>query len=90
MKKLYELCRKHGILFISEEVQQGCWRTGKMFGIEHYDIIPDGIIMGKSVGASLTLGCFMARSEIIDSLPAPAHLFTMGQRASSEHRAGAS
>jgi 4-aminobutyrate aminotransferase-like enzyme len=37
-----------------------------MFGIEHYDIIPDGIIMGKSVGASLTLGCFMARSEIID------------------------
>jgi 4-aminobutyrate aminotransferase-like enzyme len=68
MKKLYELCRKHGILFISEEVQQGCWRTGKMFGIEHYDIIPDGIIMGKSVGASLTLGCFMARSEIIISV----------------------
>ena len=48
----------------NEEVQQGCWRTGKMFGIEHYDIIPDGIIMGKSVDASLTLGCFMARSEI--------------------------
>ncbi len=81
MKKLYELCKKHGILFISEEVQQGCWRTGKMFGIEHYDIVPDGIIMGKSVGASLTLGCFMARSEIIDSLPAPAHLFTMGANA---------
>ena len=53
-----------GKIDISEEVQQGCWRTGKMFGIEHYDIIPDGIIMGKSVGASLTLGCFMARSEI--------------------------
>lgn len=78
MKKLYELCKKNGILFISEEVQQGCWRTGKMFSIEHYGIIPDGIIMGKSVGASLTLGCFMARSEIIDVLPAPAHLFTMG------------
>ncbi len=78
MKKLYELCQKYGILFISEEVQQGCWRTGKMFGIEHYGIVPDGIIMGKSVGASLTLGCFMARSEIIDVLPAPAHLFTMG------------
>ena len=81
MKKLYELCRKNGILFISEEVQQGCWRTGKMFSIEHYGIVPDGIIMGKSVGASLTLGCFIARSEIIDVLPAPAHTFTLGANA---------
>lgn len=77
MKKLYELCQKNGILFISEEVQQGFWRTGKMFSIEHYGIIPDGIIMGKSLGGSLTLGAFMARSEIIDCLPAPAHLFTL-------------
>ena len=78
MKKLYDLCQKHNILFISEEVQQGFWRTGKWFSIEHYGIIPDGIIMGKSVGGSLTLGAFMARSEIMDSLPAPAHLFTLG------------
>ena len=78
MKKLFQLCRDHGILFISEEVQQGFWRTGKMFAIEHYGIVPDGIIMGKSVGASLTLGAFMARSEIMDCLPAPAHLFTLG------------
>lgn len=78
MKKLYDLCQKNGILFISEEVQQGFWRTGKMFAIEHYDIVPDGIIMGKSIGASLTLGAFMAKTEIIDCLPAPAHLFTLG------------
>lgn len=78
MKKLYELCRENGILFISEEVQQGFFRTGKWFGIEHYDIIPDGIILGKSVGAGLTLGAFMAREEIMDCLPAPAHLFTLG------------
>jgi 4-aminobutyrate aminotransferase len=81
MKKLVELCRKHGILFISEEVQQGFWRTGKMFSIEHYDIVPDGIIMGKSIGAGLTLGAFMAREEIMDCLPAPAHLFTLGGNA---------
>ena len=81
MKKLYELCKEKGILFISEEVQQGFWRTGKMFSIENYGIIPDGIIMGKSVGGSLTLGAFMARSELIDSLPAPAHLFTLGGNA---------
>ncbi len=83
MKKLYELCRKHGILFISEEVQQAFYRTGKFFSIEHYDIVPDGIIMGKSIGGSLTLGAFMARDEIMDCLPAPAHLFTLGGNAAA-------
>lgn len=82
MKKLYNLCKKHGILFISEEVQQGFWRAGHFFGIENYPgIIPDGIIMGKSIGAGLTLGAFMARAEIMDVLPAPAHLFTLGGNA---------
>ena len=83
MKKLYELCRKHGILFISEEVQQAFYRTGKFFSIEHYDIVPDGIIMGKSIGGGLTLGAFMARDEIMDCLPAPAHLFTLGGNAAA-------
>ena len=83
MKKLYELCKKHGIIFISEEVQQAFYRTGKFFSIEHYDIVPDGIIMGKSIGGSLTLGAFMARDEIMDCLPAPAHLFTLGGNAAA-------
>ena len=83
MKKLYALCKKHGILFIAEEVQQAFYRTGKFFSIEHYDIVPDGIIMGKSVGGSLTLGAFMAREEIMDCLPAPAHLFTLGGNAAA-------
>ena len=55
MKKLHALCKEHGILFISEEVQQAFYRTGKFFSIEHYDIVPDGIIMGKSIGGGLTL-----------------------------------
>ncbi len=83
MKKLYDLCKKHGILFIAEEVQQAFQRTGKWFSIEHFDIVPDGIIMGKSLGASLPLGAFMARSEIMGCLPAPAHLFTLGGNALS-------
>lgn len=78
MRKLYNLCKTHDILFFAEEVQQGFWRTGKWFSIEHYGIIPDGIVMGKSIGGSLTLGAFMAKKEIMDSLPAPAHLFTLG------------
>ncbi len=83
MKKLFELCRKHGILFISEEVQQAFYRTGKFFSIEHYGIVPDGIIMGKSIGGGLTLGAFMAREEIMNCLPAPAHLFTLGGNAAA-------
>lgn len=83
MKKLYALCQKYGILFISEEVQQAFFRTGKWFSIEHYNIIPDGIVLGKSVGAGFTLGAFMAKSEIMDSLPAPAHLFTLGGNATA-------
>lgn len=81
MKKLHQLCRDNGILFISEEVQQGFWRTGKMFAIEHYGIVPDGVIMGKSVGASLSLGAFMGRAEIMDCLEAPAHAFTLAGNA---------
>ena len=60
---------------------QAFYRTGKFFSIEHYDIVPDGIIMGKSIGGGLTLGAFMAREEIMDCLPAPAHLFTLGGNA---------
>ena len=79
LKKLYQWCKDNGVLFISEEVQQGFYRTGKFFGIENYEgIIPDGIIMGKSIGAGTPLGAFMAREEIVDTLPAPAHLFTLG------------
>lgn len=78
MKMLYELCRENGILFIAEEVQQAFFRAGKWFSIENYGIVPDGIVLGKSVGAGLTLGAFMGKSEIMDCLPAPAHLFTLG------------
>ncbi len=78
MKKLYEICKANGILFISEEVQQGFFRAGKWFSIEHYGIVPDGIILGKSAGASLSLGVFLGKAEMMDCLPAPAHLFTLG------------
>ncbi len=78
MSQLYALCQKHGILFIAEEVQQAFFRAGHWFSIEAFDIVPDGIILGKSLGAGLTLGAFMGKKEIMDCLPAPAHLFTLG------------
>lgn len=68
IEQLYLLCKKYGILFISDEIQQGLFRCGSWFSIEHYNAIPDGIVMGKSLGGSLPLGAFMARSEIMETL----------------------
>lgn len=81
MRCLYEICKENGILFISEEVQQGFGRTGKWFAMEHFGIAPDGIIMGKALGGGLPMGAFAARADIMDSLDAPAHLFTLAGNA---------
>jgi 4-aminobutyrate aminotransferase len=81
MKALYELCREHGILFVSEEVQQGFGRTGKWFGIEHFDVVPDMLILGKSIGSGVPLSAIVARKEIMEAMDAPAHLFTMSGNA---------
>ncbi len=75
--QLHKMCQKYGILFISDEVQQGFFRSGRWFSIEHYGVIPDGIVLGKSVGAGFPLGAFMARKEILESLPASLCASTM-------------
>ncbi|GAW28865.1 aspartate aminotransferase family protein [Carboxydocella sp. ULO1] len=77
VKRLYQLCKENGILFISDEVQQGFGRTGKWFGIEHFNVEPDIIVMGKAIASGMPLSAIVGRSEIMDSLEAPAHLFTM-------------
>lgn len=76
--ELYNICKENGILFVSEEVQQGFGRTGKWFGIEHFGIVPDAIIMGKSIASGMPLSAIVAREEIMQAWEAPAHLFTMG------------
>ncbi len=78
VQELYNLCQKHGILFVSEEVQQGFGRTGKWFGIEHFDVVPDAIVMAKAIASGMPLSAIVAREEIANFLEAPAHLFTMG------------
>ena len=77
LKKLYNLCKKYGILFIVDDIQQAFFRTGKMFSVENYEgIIPDGMTLGKSCGAGLFAACFIARKEIIDTFGAPGHCGT--------------
>jgi 4-aminobutyrate aminotransferase / (S)-3-amino-2-methylpropionate transaminase / 5-aminovalerate transaminase len=62
-----ELCEKHGILFIADEVQTGFGRTGKMFAMEHFDVVPDLMTMSKSIGAGLPISAVTGRAEIMDS-----------------------
>ena len=64
---LQEICRKHGILFIADEVQSGIGRTGKYFAIEHYGVEPDIIISAKSLGGGLPLAAVTGRAEIMDA-----------------------
>jgi len=76
MQELFALCQENGILFISEEVQQGMGRTGKWFGIEHFNIEPDIVIMAKALASGMPLSALIGRKEIMEALEAPAHLFT--------------
>ncbi|MDR1650076.1 MAG: aminotransferase class III-fold pyridoxal phosphate-dependent enzyme, partial [Synergistaceae bacterium] len=77
MKDLRALCDRHGILLISEEVQQGFGRTGKWFGIENFGVVPDAIIMGKAIASGLPLSGVVARAELMEVLEAPVHGFTI-------------
>jgi len=61
------ICRKHGILFIADEVQSGVARTGKYFAIEHYGVEPDLITSAKSLGGGLPLAAVTGRAEIMDA-----------------------
>src|SRR6266852_4209742 len=72
-KVLIDLCRKHGILFIADEVQSGFGRTGAMFASERYGIEPDLIVTAKSLGGGLPLAAVTGRAEIMDA-PGPGGL----------------
>ncbi|MDP9161003.1 MAG: 4-aminobutyrate--2-oxoglutarate transaminase [Acidobacteriota bacterium] len=70
---LIEICHKHGVLFIADEVQSGFGRTGKLFASEHYGLEPDIIVTAKSLGGGLPLAAITGRAEIMDA-PGPGGL----------------
>jgi 4-aminobutyrate aminotransferase/(S)-3-amino-2-methylpropionate transaminase len=70
---IMEICHKHGVLFIADEVQSGFGRTGKMFASEHYGVEPDIVVTAKSLGGGLPLGAVTGRAEIMDA-PGPGGL----------------
>lgn len=72
-KLLQQICRKHGILLIADEVQSGFARTGKWFASEHFGIEPDLITCAKSLGGGMPIGAVIGRAEVMDA-PGPGAL----------------
>jgi 4-aminobutyrate aminotransferase len=73
MQALRKLCDTHGILLITDEVQSGFARTGKLFAVEYYSVKPDLITMAKSLAGGLPLSAVAGRAEVMDA-PAPGGL----------------
>ncbi|WP_437890529.1 4-aminobutyrate--2-oxoglutarate transaminase [Phytobacter sp. V91] len=73
MQALRKLCDTHGILLITDEVQTGFARTGKLFAVEYYSVKPDLITMAKSLAGGLPLSAVAGRAEVMDA-PAPGGL----------------
>lgn len=76
MDELYAFCQDHGILFAVDEVNQGMGRTGSWWSIEHFGIEPDLMSVGKSLASGMPLSAVIGKTDIMDSLDYPAHLFT--------------
>ncbi|PYQ70137.1 MAG: hypothetical protein DMG04_25825 [Acidobacteria bacterium] len=74
LARIRELCTEHGIVMIADEVQCGMGRTGRLFAIEYYDLVPDLITIAKSLGAGMPIAAATGRAEIMDA----AHLGGLG------------
>jgi 4-aminobutyrate aminotransferase len=74
---LRQLCDRHGILLVADEVQSGVGRTGKMFASEHYGVEPDIITVAKGLGSGMPIGAFIAKESLM-SWGAGAHGSTFG------------
>lgn len=78
LQGLREICDRHGALLIADEIQTGLGRTGKMYGVEHWDVVPDVITLAKSLGGGLPLGAMLAKKMLLDAWPPAAHGSTFG------------
>ncbi len=74
---LRELCDRHGILLVADEVQTGMGRTGKLFAVEHWDVEPDIICLAKGIASGMPLGAIIASQEVMN-WPSGSHASTFG------------
>ncbi|MBI2809104.1 MAG: acetyl ornithine aminotransferase family protein [Planctomycetes bacterium] len=74
---LRELCDRHKILMVADEVQTGMGRTGKMFAVEHWNVEPDILCIAKGIASGMPLGAIIARGDVMD-WPPGSHASTFG------------
>jgi 4-aminobutyrate aminotransferase/(S)-3-amino-2-methylpropionate transaminase len=68
VQKVKAICEANGIVFVSDEIQSGMGRTGKMFAIEHFDVVPDLITTAKSLAAGMPISAVVGNRNIMDSV----------------------
>lgn len=81
LKKVKDKCQKVGALLILDEIQTGIGRTGKLFGFENYNVVPDILIAGKGLGGGMPIGAFISSHKIMSCLkqqPKLGHITTFG------------
>lgn len=79
LKKAFDLCKKHHVLFVADEVQTGLGRTGKMLACDHENVRPDILILGKAIsGGMLPVSCVLANNEIMLTIKPGEHGSTYG------------
>lgn len=81
LKKIRQRCDEVGAIMILDEIQPGFGRTGKLFGFQNYDVIPDVVVMGKGMGGGMPVGAFTASEKMMDLLshdPKLGHITTFG------------
>lgn len=81
LQKVKARCEAVGALLILDEIQPGFGRTGKFFGFEHFNVIPDIVVMGKGMGGGLPIGAFTASHQLMQLLeehPKLGHITTFG------------
>ena len=78
LKGLRQLCDEKGLVLIFDEVQTGVGRTGKMFGYQNYDVVPDIMTLAKHLGGGVAIGAMVARSEVAANLKPGTHASTFG------------
>jgi ornithine--oxo-acid transaminase len=79
LKACQELCRRHNVLLIADEIQTGLGRTGKFLACEHDGVVPDGLILGKALGGGMMpVSMFLSRRDVMDVFTPGDHGSTFG------------
>ncbi len=75
---LRDLCSKHGILLVADEIQTGLGRTGKLFCVQHQGVDPDLLVLGKALGGGLPLGAVVGKAQLMDQVDSSGFGSTFG------------